>query len=85
MSKKPMAKKRNYRNFRDVEEDYFRKRPDEIPAYMDEIFDECAQDDNSSNAAFINHQLEMIRRLEELAAGKFSTHEIVKEKTLGVL
>lgn len=77
-----MAKKRN---FRDVEEDYFRKHPDEIPAYMDEIFDEYAQDGNSSNTAFIDHQLEMIRRLEELAAGKFSTHETVKEKTLGDL
>lgn len=43
-----MAKKETYRNFRDVEEDYFRDHPEEIAAYIEEIFDEYAQDGNSA-------------------------------------
>lgn len=43
-----MTKKRNYRAFRDVEEDYFRDNPEEIAPYIDEIFDEYAEDGNSS-------------------------------------
>jgi probable addiction module antidote protein len=43
-----MARKRNYRAFRDVEEDYFRDNPEEIVPYIDEIFDEYAEDGNSS-------------------------------------
>lgn len=43
-----MAKKRNYRSFRDVEEDYFHNHPEEIAAYIDEIFDDYAQDGNSA-------------------------------------
>lgn len=41
--------KRTYRQFRDVEEDYFRNHPEEIDAYLDEIFDEYAQDHNSAS------------------------------------
>ena len=43
-----MAEKRNYRVFRDVEEEYFRSHPEEIGPYIDEIFDEYAQDGNSA-------------------------------------
>jgi len=39
--------KREYRKFREVEEDYFRKHPDEIDDYLTEIFDEFAQDGNT--------------------------------------
>lgn len=41
--------KRTYRQFRDVEEEYFRNHPEEIDAYLDEIFDEYAQDHNSAS------------------------------------
>ncbi len=40
--------KRTYRKFREVEEEYFRKHPDEIDDYLDEIFNEYAQDGNTS-------------------------------------
>lgn len=43
-----MAEKRQYRTFRDVEEEYFRERPEEINAYIDEIFDAYAEDGNSA-------------------------------------
>lgn len=39
---------RTYRQFRDIEEEYFRNHPEEIDAYLDEIFDEYAQDHNSA-------------------------------------
>lgn len=41
--------KPTYRQFRDVEEEYFRNHPEEIDAYLDEIFDEYAQDHNSAS------------------------------------
>lgn len=40
--------KRTYRQFREVEEEYFRTRPKEIDAYLDEIFDEYAEDHDSA-------------------------------------
>lgn len=40
--------KRTYRQFREVEEEYFRTHPEEIDAYLDEIFDEYAEDHNSA-------------------------------------
>jgi len=40
--------KRNLRTFREVEEEYFRNHPEEIGPYIDEIFDEYAQDGNSA-------------------------------------
>jgi probable addiction module antidote protein len=43
-----MAKKRNYREFREVEEDYFRTHPEEIAPYIDEIFSDYAEDGNSA-------------------------------------
>jgi probable addiction module antidote protein len=41
-----MAKK-EYRKFREYEEDYFRKNPDEIDDYLKEVFDEYAEDGNT--------------------------------------
>ena len=46
-----MIEKRNYRAFRDIEEEYFRNHPEEIGSYIDEIFDEYAQDGNSASFA----------------------------------
>lgn len=43
-----MAKSRPYREFRTVEEEYFRSHPEEIEAYIEEIFDEFAQDNNTA-------------------------------------
>ena len=40
--------KQALRNLDDVEEDYFRKHPEEMDAYMQEIFAEYAQDRNAS-------------------------------------
>ena len=40
--------KRNYRTFREMEEDYFRDHPDEIGPYIDEMFDAYAEDGNSA-------------------------------------
>lgn len=34
---------RNYRSLDEVETEYFRKNPDEIDAYIDEIFEEYAE------------------------------------------
>jgi len=42
-----MALKKEGRQFREVEAEYFRNRPDEIMLYMEEIFEEYAKDDNS--------------------------------------
>ena len=42
-----MAKK-TYRTFRDVEAEYFRNHPEEITLYIDEVFDEYAEDGNSA-------------------------------------
>jgi probable addiction module antidote protein len=39
--------KRTYRQFRDVEEEYFRNHPEEIDPYLDEIFDAYAEDHDS--------------------------------------
>jgi DNA-binding phage protein len=43
-----MAKNRPYREFRTVEEEYFRSHPEEIEAYIEEIFGEFAQDNNTA-------------------------------------
>ena len=40
--------KRSLRTFREVEEEYFRNHPEEIGPYIDEIFDEYAQDGDSA-------------------------------------
>lgn len=39
---------KNYRNFREVEEEYFRLHPDEIDGYLTIIFDEYAKDGNTA-------------------------------------
>ena len=54
-----MAKNRNYRAFREIEEDYFRKHPEEIAPYIDEIFDEYGKD---GNAAALLASLRVIAR-----------------------
>ncbi|SFW30892.1 addiction module antidote protein [Nitrosovibrio sp. Nv17] len=41
--------KRTYRQFRDVEEEYFRSHPEEIDLYLDEIFDTYAEDHDSAS------------------------------------
>jgi len=41
--------KRTYRQFRDVEEEYFRNHPEEIDPYLDEIFDAYAEDHDSAS------------------------------------
>lgn len=41
--------KRIYRQFRDVEEEYFRNHPEEIDPYLDEIFDAYAEDHDSAS------------------------------------
>ena len=43
-----MTKKRHYRIFKDVEEEYFQNHPEEIGFYINEMFDECAQNSNSA-------------------------------------
>ena len=39
---------RKYRTLDDLEEDYFRKHPREVDAYLAEIFDEYAKDGDSA-------------------------------------
>jgi probable addiction module antidote protein len=41
--------KRTYRQFRDVEEEYFHNHPEEIDPYLDEIFDAYAEDRDSAS------------------------------------
>jgi probable addiction module antidote protein len=40
--------KRNLRTFRELKEDYFRAHPEEIGPYIDELFDDYAEDGNSA-------------------------------------
>ena len=42
-----MSTGRGHRRFREIEAEYFRNRPDEIMPYMEEIFEEYANDHNS--------------------------------------
>jgi probable addiction module antidote protein len=41
--------KRIFRQFREVEEEYFRNHPEEIHPYLDEIFDAYAEDHDSAS------------------------------------
>lgn len=43
-----MAEKRPLRDFRAIEEEYFRNHPEEIEAYIGEIFDAFAEDNNTA-------------------------------------
>lgn len=43
-----MAEKRFFRDFRSIEEEYFRDHPEEIEAYIEEIFDAFAEDNNTA-------------------------------------
>lgn len=43
-----MSEKRNYRAFREVEEEYFRHHPEEISNYINEIFAGYAEDGNAA-------------------------------------
>jgi probable addiction module antidote protein len=52
---------RNYRNLDDIEEDYFRKHPEEIGPYLTEIFEEFAQD---GDAAALLASLRIIARAQ---------------------
>lgn len=55
---------RIYRQFRDVEEEYLRNHPEEIDAYLDEIFDEYGHDHNS---AVLLASLRMIAKVKGIS------------------
>ena len=59
--------KRKYRKFREVEEDYFRKRPDEIDDYLTEIFDEFAKDGNTSALLSSLRVVSRVKGISEIA------------------
>ena len=40
--------KRDFKTFQEVKEDYFRAHPEEIGPYIDELFDDYAEDGNST-------------------------------------
>lgn len=52
---------RNYRTLDELEEDYFRKHPEEISLYLTEIFEEFAQD---GDAAALLASLRIVARVQ---------------------
>lgn len=56
---------RNFRTFREVEEDYFRAHPEEIDSYLTLIFDEYAKD---GNLAALLASLRVISRVKGITA-----------------
>jgi len=56
--------KRTYRTLDDIESDYFHKNPDEIDAYIDEIFDEYAQ---TSDTAALLASLRIIAKVKGIS------------------
>lgn len=52
---------RNYRTLDELEEDYFRKHPEEIGIYLTEIFEEFAQD---GDAAALLASLRIVARVQ---------------------
>lgn len=59
--------KRPYRKFREVEEDYFRKHPDEIDDYLKEIFDEFAQDGNTPSLLSSLRVVSRVKGISEIS------------------
>jgi probable addiction module antidote protein len=56
-----MTKRKSYRTFRQVEEDYFRSHPEEIDYYIDEVFREY---DEQGNAAVMLASLRVIAKVK---------------------
>jgi probable addiction module antidote protein len=56
---------RNFRTFREVEEEYFRTRPEEIDDYLTLIFDEYA---NDGNLAALLASLRVVSRVKGITA-----------------
>ncbi len=57
--------KRNFKTFQEVKEDYFRTHPEEIGPYIDELFDDYAEDGNS---AILLTSLRVIAKLKGVSA-----------------
>ncbi len=70
-----MTKARNYRAFRDVEEEYFRNHPEEIAPYIDEIFDEYAKDGNSATLLASLRVIAKVRGITNLAEATGMTRQ----------
>ena len=73
-----MAKKRNYRSFRDVEEDYFRNHPEEIASYIDEIFNDYAKDSNSAALLASLRVIAKVKGITQLAEATGMTRQGVQ-------
>ena len=56
------------RTFDNLEEDYFRRRPDEVDAYLSEIFDEYAQDGDSGSLLASLRVIAKLKGISILAA-----------------
>lgn len=61
-----------------MEEDYFRNHPDEILAYMDEIFDEYAQDGNSAALLASLRVIAKVKGISNLAESAGMTRQGVQ-------
>jgi probable addiction module antidote protein len=59
---------RNLRNFREVEEEYFRNHPEEIGPYLDEIFADYAQDGNSAALLAALRVIAQVKGISAIAA-----------------
>jgi len=59
--------KRKFRTLDDVEADYFRSNPDEVDAYIDEIFEEYAQTADSTALLTSLRTIAKVRGITELA------------------
>ncbi len=56
------------RTFDNLEEDYFRRHPDEVDAYLSEIFDEYAQDGDSGSLLASLRVIAKLKGISILAA-----------------
>ncbi len=56
------------RTFDNLEEDYFRRHPDEVDAYLSEIFDEYAQDGDSGSLLASLRVIAKLKGISLLAA-----------------
>ena len=62
-----MTRQRDHRNFREVEADYFRSHPEEIAAYVEEIFEEYARDNDATALLASLRVLAQVRGVTALA------------------
>ena len=62
-----MPKKRNYRTIDQVEEEYYRKRPEEIDSYLQTVFEEYSEDGCTSALLSSLRMIARVKGISKLA------------------